>query len=165
MADILKNIEYQPIGFIHSPFIEPKGTPIQPPAAKGVKGTVEVFPEYAEGLKDLEGMSHIFLIYHIHLIKEKPLIVKPYLDNATHGVFATRSPGRPNPIGVSIVRLLGIQGNILNVQEIDIIDGTPLLDIKPYVPDFDIRTSTSMGWFTEKVDRLQVVKDDGRFTG
>jgi tRNA-Thr(GGU) m(6)t(6)A37 methyltransferase TsaA len=158
------SIQFQAIGLIHSPFKETRGTPIQPTAAKDVKGTIEIFPEYREGLRDISGFSHIFLIYHLHLVTVKSLVVKPFLDNATHGIFATRSPGRPNPIGISVVRLLNVQDNILNIQELDIVDGTPLLDIKPYVPEFDDRIPESIGWFAKKVDRLQAVKDDGRFS-
>jgi len=112
-------IKYKPIGIIHSPFKEPKGTPIQPAAAKGVNGLVEVFPEYSEGLKDLEGFSHIILIYHFHLSKKSSLKVKPYMDDQIRGVFSTRAPCRPNPIGISVVRLIAIKGNKLYIQDID----------------------------------------------
>jgi len=157
-------IRYKPIGVIHSPFKEPKGTPIQPAGAKGIDGTVEVFPEYVKGLKDMEGFSHIILIYHFHLSRGAPLKVKPYMDNESHGVFAMRGPSRPNPIGISIVRLMGIEGNVLHIQDVDIIDGTPLLDIKPYVPEFDIRKAERTGWLEKNVHKLSASKDDGRFT-
>jgi tRNA-Thr(GGU) m(6)t(6)A37 methyltransferase TsaA len=157
-------IRYKPIGIIHSPFKEPKGTPIQPTAAKGIDGTVEVFPEYAEGLKDLEGFSHIILIYYFHLVKEPSLKVKPFMDNQIHGVFSTRAPSRPNPIGISVVRLVGIDGNILYIRDVDIVDGTPLLDIKPYVPKFDVREVERIGWLEKNVHKLSTSKDDGRFT-
>ncbi len=98
----MDEIKYKPIGVIHSPFKEPEGTPIQPAGAKDINGTVEVFPEYAEGLKDLEGFSHIILIYHFHLSKKSTLKVKPYMDNESHGVFAMRGPSRPNPVGISV---------------------------------------------------------------
>jgi len=130
----VNEITYKPIGVIHSSFKEPEGTPIQPTGAKSINGTVEVFPEYAEGLKDVEGFSHIILIFHFHLSRRAPLKVKPYMDNEMRGVFATRSPSRPNLIGISVVRLIGIENNILNIQDVDIVDGTPLLDIKPHVP-------------------------------
>jgi len=106
-VEIMNEIKYKPIGVIHSLFKEPEGTPIQPAAAKSIDGTVEVFEEYAEGLKDIEGFSHIILIYHFHLSKGSLLKVKPYMDNEVHGVFATRAPSRPNSIGISIVRLVG----------------------------------------------------------
>jgi len=160
----MDEIKYSPIGVIHSPFKEPRGTPIQPAAAEGINGTVEVFPEYVEGLKDLEGFSHIILIYHFHLSKASSLKVKPYMDNETHGVFATRSPSRPNTIGISMVRLTKIEENILHIQDVDIVDGTPLLDIKPYVPEFDIRKVEKTGWLERNVHKLSKSKDDGRFT-
>lgn len=160
----MTEIRYKPIGVIHSPFKEPEGTPIQPAGAKGINGTVEIFPEYAEGLKDIEGFSHIILIYHFHLSRGALLKVKPYMDNETHGVFAMRGPSRPNPIGISAVRLVGIEDNILHIQDVDIVDETPLLDIKPYVPEFDIREAERTGWLEKNVHKLPASKDDGRFT-
>jgi tRNA-Thr(GGU) m(6)t(6)A37 methyltransferase TsaA len=157
-------IVYVPIGVVHSPFKEPKGTPIQPPGAEGVAGTVEVFPEYVEGLKDLGGFSHIILLYHFHLSKKSPLRVRPYMDDETHGVFAMRGPSRPNPIGLSIVRLDRIEGNVLHIQNVDIVDGTPVLDIKPYVPEFDARDAERIGWLGKQVHKLPTMQDDGRFT-
>jgi tRNA-Thr(GGU) m(6)t(6)A37 methyltransferase TsaA len=159
----VNDIRYKPIGIIHSPFKEPKGTPIQPAGAKGINGTVEMFPEYAEGLKDIEGFSHIILLYHFHLCKGAALIAKPYLDNEAHGVFAMRGPSRPNPIGISVVCLVKVEGNVLHIQDVDIVDGTPLLDIKPYVPEFDIREVARIGWLANKVHKLSQSKDDGRF--
>jgi tRNA-Thr(GGU) m(6)t(6)A37 methyltransferase TsaA len=159
----MAEINYKPIGIIHSPFKEPKGTPIQPSGAKGINGTVEIFPDYAEGLKDLEGFSHIILIYHFHLSKKSSLKVKPYLDDEVHGVFAMRGPSRPNPIGISTVHLLRVEGATLHIQDVDIVDGTPLLDIKPYVPEFDIREVQKKGWLEKKVQKLGITKDDGRF--
>jgi tRNA-Thr(GGU) m(6)t(6)A37 methyltransferase TsaA len=159
----VSEIKYRPIGMVHSPFKEPKGTPIQPASARGVQGSIEIFPQYAEGLKDLEGFSHIILIFHFHLSKEAALLQKPYMDTETHGVFAIRSPSRPNPIGISVVRLIGIDGNTLHIQDVDIIDGTPLLDIKPYVPEFDARQEIRIGWLEKKVHKLPASKDDGRF--
>jgi len=159
----MDEIKYKPIGVIHSPFKEPKGTPIQPAGAKNIDGTVEIFPEYAEGLKDLEGFSHIILIYHFHLSKEAPLKVSPYMDSKMHGVFAMRGPSRPNPVGISVVRLIGIEENILHIQDIEVVDGTPLLDIKPYVPEFDIRKVEKIGWLEKNVHKLSKTKDDERF--
>ncbi len=156
-------IKYKPIGVIRSPFKKPKGTPIQPTAATGVEGTVEVFPEYVEGLKDLEGFSHIILLYHFHLSGKPSMRVKPFLDDREHGVFATRAPSRPNPIGFSVVRLLAVEGNKLRIQDVDIVDGTPLLDIKPYVPEFDTRDVERIGWLEENLGKLPSSKDDGRF--
>lgn len=159
----METIQYRPIGVIHSPFDKPEGTPIQPAGARGVAGTVEVFPGYAEGLKDVEGFSHIVLVYHFHLAKKSSLAVKPYLDSHPRGVFATRSPSRPNPIGISVVRLVRIEGPVLHIQDIDIVDGTPLLDIKPYVPEFDVNEPVRIGWLEGLIDRAPAAKDDGRF--
>ena len=159
----MNEIRYQPIGVIHSPFKEPKGTPIQPTAARGIPGTVEVFPEYAEGLEGIGGFSHLILIYHFHLSRKAPLKVKPFMDDKPHGIFTIRGPSRPNPIGISVVHLLKVEGNILYVQDIDIVNGTPLLDIKPYVPQFDIREAAKTGWLEKNVHKLPTSKDDGRF--
>lgn len=159
----MDEIKYKPIGIIHSPFKEPKGTPIQPKAAKDIDGSVEIFPEYAEGLKDIEGFSHIILIYHFHLVKKPSLKVKPFMDNQIRGVFSTRAPSRPNPIGISVVRVVKIEGNTIYIRDVDIVDGTPLLDIKPYVPKFDVRDVERIGWLEKNVHRLQISKDDGRF--
>jgi tRNA (adenine37-N6)-methyltransferase len=163
MRETMKEIKYKPIGIIHSHFKKPKGTPIQPKSAKGIKGTIEIFPEYSKGLNDLGGFSHIILIYHFHLAKKSSLIVKPFMDDKSHGIFAIRGPSRPNPIGISIVRLIKIKGNILYVQDLDIVDGTPLLDIKPYVPEFDKTEVTKIGWLEKNIDKLPKMKDDGRF--
>ena len=160
----MNEIKYRPIGVIHSLFEEPEGTPIQPAGAEGIEGTVELFPKYAEGLKDLEGFSHIILLYHFHLSKGPSLKVRPYMDNEAHGVFAMRGPSRPNSIGISVVRLVRIEENILHIQDVDIVDGTPLLDIKPYVPEFDIREVEKTGWLERNVHKLSTSKDDGRFT-
>lgn len=159
----MKELNYKPIGIIHSPFNKPKGTPIQPANGFENNGTVEVFPEYADGLKDLEGFSHIFLLYHFHLSNEPSLEVIPFMDNQPHGVFATRAPSRPNPIGISVVHLIKIVGNIIHVKNLDIIEGTPLLDIKPYVPEFDERKVEKLGWLNNNVHKLLKTKDDERF--
>ena len=159
----MTKINYKAIGVIHTPFQKPKGTPIQPTASVDVEGTVELFPEYAEGLADLEHFSHIYLIYHFHLSKKASLKVKPFMDDNEHGVFAMRAPSRPNPIGISIVRLSKIEKNILYIKDVDIIDGTPLLDIKPYVPEFDYRKVDKTGWLEQNVQKLDKTKDDERF--
>jgi len=159
----MKEVKYRSIGIIHSPFKDAKGMPIQPTGAKGVVGTVEVSPEYCAGLKDIEDFSYIILIYHFHLSKGYSLEVKPYMDENTHGVFATRIPGRPNPIGISVVRLIKVEGCTLHIQDVDILDGTPLLDIKPYVPDFDVRETERIGWLSGKSSNVYKKKSDGRF--
>ena len=153
---------YRPIGVIHTPHKEPKGTPIQPTGAQGIEGTIELNPEYRPGLKDLDGFSHVILLYHFHRAEGYSLQVKPYMDKDTHGVFATRIPGRPNPIGLSVVRLLDIEGGTLRIQDVDILDGTPLLDIKPYVPAFDHRETDRIGWLTGRSGDVRHTKSDGR---
>ncbi len=156
-------MNFKPIGIVHSPFKEAIGTPIQPKAAKGIKGTVEVFTEFADGLADLDGFSHIILICNFHLVQKPKLKVIPYMDDQQRGVFSTRAPSRPNPIGISVVRLNRIENNILYIQDVDIVDGTPLLDIKPYVPEFDSKEDIKIGWLEKRVHKLSTSKDDGRF--
>ena len=161
----MNEIVYKPIGIIHSPFKNHKGMPIQPTGAEGVAGTVEVFPKYCAGLKDIEGFSHIILIYHFHLSDgySYSLEVTPYMDKNTHGVFATRIPRRPNPLGISVVRCVKVEGCILHIQDVDILGGTPLLDIKPYVPDFDSRMAKRIGWLSGKSRNVNKKRSDGRF--
>jgi tRNA-Thr(GGU) m(6)t(6)A37 methyltransferase TsaA len=156
---ITSRIEYHPIGIVHSPFKKLEGMPIQPSRARGVSGTVEVFPEFKEGLQDLDGFSHIILLCHFHKSKGFDLMVVPFLDTVRRGLFATRAPKRPNPIGLSIVRLRGIEDNRLSIQDVDILDGTPLLDIKPWVSDFDERTEVRIGWL-EAARKREVLSDD-----
>jgi tRNA-Thr(GGU) m(6)t(6)A37 methyltransferase TsaA len=156
-------IKYRPIGVIHSPFKTVEGVPIQPAGAVGIRGTVEVFPEFVEGLKDLEGFSHIILIYHFHRVKGYQLEVTPFLDERPHGVFATRAPRRPNAIGLSVVRLVGVEGGVLEVDGVDVLDGTPLLDIKPYVPEFDVYEVEKVGWLEERKEEVVHRRSDGRF--
>jgi tRNA-Thr(GGU) m(6)t(6)A37 methyltransferase TsaA len=160
---MLKEIKYNPIGIIRSPHKGIKGMPIQPSGARGIGGTVEVKKKYAAGLKDLDGFEYIILLYHFHRSKGYELEVKPFLDDSLRGVFATRAPKRPNPIGMSIVRLLKVRDNILNIEDVDILDGTPLLDIKPYVPGFDVRRTEAIGWLSRKADKASKMKADGRF--
>jgi len=135
-----------PIGVIHSPFTDKSKTPIQP-SRSTAKGTVEIFSDFAEGLADVEGFSHIILLYVFHCSSGYELQVKPFLDNQLRGLFATRHPCRPNPIGMSIVRLLNCKKNVLEIEGVDVLDNTPLLDIKPYVPDFDVKTEVRTGWY------------------
>jgi len=160
----MNKICYKPIGIVYSPFKEPKGVPIQPVFAKGAEGKIEIFSEYKTGLKDLEGFSHIIVIYHFHKAKEAKLEVTPFLDPTPKGVFSTRAPSRPNPIGISVVRLIGINDNVLHVSEIDMIDKTPVLDIKPYVPKFDVRKDVKAGWLEKSLKEPILLKDDGRFS-
>ena len=159
----MQEIRYRPIGVIRTPFASPEGVPIRPAAAKGVVGRVELDPGLADGLKDLDGFSHVILIYHFHRAKPAMLRVKPYMDSVERGVFATRSPARTNAIGISVVRLLGVERNVLRVENVDIVDGTPLLDIKPYVPQFDGAEDVRIGWLQDNVGKLDHTRDDGRF--
>ena len=161
----MESITYEPIGVVRSPFKEPRGTPIQPPAAVGVEGTVEINPGLVDGLKDLDGFAHIILIYHFHLSKPSSLQLKPFMDDEPHGVFAMRGPSRANPIGLSVVRLTEIEGNLLRVKDVDIVDGSPLLDVKPYVLHFDLRDDPEVriGWLDQNVQKLEASRDDGRF--
>ena len=139
----------KPIGGIHSPFTDKAQTPIQPTRSQAV-GWVKVYPEFAEGLRGLEGFSHIILLYAFHQSNGYTLQVQPFLDDQLRGLFATRHPCRPNPIGLSIVRLLARRENILEIEGVDMLNGTPLLDIKPYVPDFDVRTEVKTGWYAQR---------------
>ncbi len=161
----MKSLEYIPIGTIHSPYKDLDGMPIQPIGAKGVKGKIELNKEYEDGLKDLNGFSHIILIYHFHLCNGHSLKVKPFLDTVKRGIFATRAPKRPNPIGISVVRLESIEGNIIHISNVDIVDGTPLLDIKPYIPHFDTNEDEEViiGWFDDKHHEAKDKKSDQRF--
>lgn len=142
-------ITYKPIGTIYSEHQEAKKTPIQPIYAEQCKGRVEVLPEFAEGLSDLDAFSHIYLIYHLDRAGEPALKVKPFLQDVERGIFSTRFPRRPNAIGMSIVRLVSVDGNVLEVEGIDVLDGTPLLDIKPYTTRFDHIATDRNGWHEE----------------
>ena len=159
----MNEVRYKPIGIVHSNFKKTDSVPIQSIAARDVEGLVEIFPEYGQGLRDIEGFSHIFLIYHFHEAGRPQLMVKPYFDDRLHGVFATRAPARPNPIGISIVRLVTVEENKLHIKDVDIVDGTPLLDIKPYVPEFDARETDRIGWLQDRINRLLDTKSDDRF--
>jgi tRNA-Thr(GGU) m(6)t(6)A37 methyltransferase TsaA len=158
-------MKYQPIGIIHTPFKHVEGMPIQPAGAAGVSGSIELYPEFVEGLQDLEGFSHIILLYHFHRARKPQLTVVPFMDTVLHGVFATRSPRRPNPIGLSTVKLRGIQGNILAIESVDMLDSTPLLDIKPYVPEFDACETVKVGWLEQARGRVKNQKSDNRQSG
>lgn len=154
----------EPIGVIHTPFQTTEGMPIQPAAASGVQGTVEVFEPFAEGLKDIDGFSHLILLYHFHLSRGYNLQVVPFMDSSAHGVFATRAPRRPNSIGLSIVRLLKVEGRYLHVENIDVLNDTPLLDIKPYVPVFDAQGQVKSGWLENESRDVSAQRADSRFS-
>ena len=137
---------FRSIGTIHSPFTDKSEMPIQA-SRSTAQGRIILEPEYVPGLKDIDGFSHLILLYVFHRSTGYNLEVQPFLDNQTRGLFATRYPRRPNPLGLSVVQLLGRHENILEIMDVDVLDGTPLLDIKPYMPDFDVRTETKIGWY------------------
>ena len=156
-------ITYTPIGTIHSPFSEPAGMPIQSAGAVGVRGIVRIDEKFQEGLRDLCGFSRIILLYHLHRSQGYALDVIPFLDTVPHGVFATRAPRRPNAIGLSIVRLIAVKDCELVIEDVDIVDGTPLLDIKPYVPEFDCYPDGKSGWFAGCRERVVSMRADERY--
>jgi tRNA (adenine37-N6)-methyltransferase len=143
-------MEINPIGIIHSPFATKEACPIQPLFASGAVGRVEVFDEFAAGLQDVEGFSHIYLLYLLDRAGKIELVRGTFLDDTPHGIYASRHPCRPNGIGMSIVKLVGRENNILTVEGLDVLDRTPLIDIKPYIPKFDCIESASEGWFAGK---------------
>ena len=148
-----EKICFKPVGIIHTPFKTLKGIPIQS-FMSDEKGQIEIFPEYQLGLKDLSGFSHIYCLYYFDMVKQPvPLQSKPFLDNEVKGVFAIRTPFRPNPIGISILQILEISENIIKVNQVDILDGTPILDLKPYVAQFDNINTTKIGWLNGKIKR------------
>lgn len=156
-------IIYEPIGTILSPFTRLEDMPIQPAGARQVRGRVELLPQYMDGLQDLGGFSHIVLLYHFHRVRGYELRVTPFLDDQPRGLFATRAPRRPNPIGLSVVRLLAVKGAILEVQGLDVLDGTPLLDLKPHVPAFDVERVERLGWLEQAQDKARQARSDRRF--
>ena len=151
------------IGTIHTPFKRKEGMPIQTTGSAGTKGNIILKRKYAEGLLDLDKFSHIYLVYCFHKSRGYNLQVIPFLDDKPHGVFATRAPKRPNPIGISVVRLISIEDNRLEIENVDMLDGTPLLDIKPYIPEFDIHLSARSGWIKSKTDNPEEIRSDNRF--
>ncbi len=157
------NFSITPIGVIHTPFNNLEGMPIQPSGAADVIGSIVIDKAYEEGLQDLEGFSHIILLYHFHRSKGYDLMVKPFLDDQKRGLFSTRAPRRPNPIGLSIVRLVKREENLLMIQGIDVLNNTPLIDIKPYVPGFDAKQVTALGWLEQKQENALSLKSDDRF--
>ncbi len=152
-----------PIGVIHTPFKDIAAMPIQPSGAQGISGQIELDSELVAGLKDLEGFSHIIVLYQFHLVDKVSLSVTPFLDAEPHGVFATRAPTRPNPVGLSVLALKSINDNVLEVDNVDILDGTPLLDIKPYVPEFDQPDAVRTGWLEKAADQSRTTRSDRRF--
>ena len=159
----MNQLVFNSIGVIHSPFKKPEGMPIQPSAAKGVKGHIILNEDLIEGLSDLDGFSHIYLLYHFHLSESYNLKVIPFLDNEYRGVFSTRAPRRPNQIGLSLVRLIKIKFNIIDIENVDIIDGTPLLDIKPYVQEMEHENHFKIGWLSKYKEDIKSRHSDKRF--
>ena len=162
---VMNEISLKPIGVIHTPYVEAKNTPIQPIAAEGVAGWIDLFDDYVEGLSDLAGFSHITLIYRFHLINDYALRVIPFMDTVERGIFATKAPKRPNQLGLSTVRLRSIIRNRVEIEDVDMLEGTPLIDIKPFYPRYDNRENVRIGWL-EKMKDLPVVKmkADDRFS-
>lgn len=160
----LPAITCRPVGIVHSPFKTTVGVPIQTAGVPDEPAVLEVFPEFVPGLKDIEGFDYLILLTHLHLVTQEKLEVVPFLDNTAHGVFATRAPARPNRIGLSIVRLLSVDGNRLLLAGNDMVDQTPVLDIKPYVPDFDVRTTDRVGWFGTRLAAMPTTRSDDRMT-
>jgi len=159
----MEKIILTPIGIIHTPFKDPKEILTQPKGRKGVKATVEVFPEYIDGLVDIDGFSHLILLFHFHFSKGYSLKVIPFVDNVPHGLFATRAPRRPNGIGLTIVKNIKIEKNIICVENIDIVEGTPLLDIKPYIPESIAVEEIRVGWLSNKLSFAETKLSDERF--
>ncbi len=151
----MDEVIYKPIGIIHTPYTRKEDTPIQGCFSPDGQGYVELYPEYVAGLKDIEGFSHLILIYHFHKSEGFQLLTKPFLDNEKRGIFSIRYFARPNPIGLSVVKLLKVHDNILEISEVDMLDATPLLDIKPYVPQFDIRENIKDGWYQNTSERAK----------
>ncbi len=157
------SINITPIGTIETPFNDLKGMPIQTSGAEQAQGTIILDKAYEQGLSDLEGFSHIILLYHFHQSTGYSLMVTPFLDDQKRGLFSTRAPRRPNPIGLSIVRLIKREGNRLTIEGIDVLNGTPLIDIKPYVPGFDTKEVTAIGWLEKSHEKATSLKSDDRF--
>jgi tRNA-Thr(GGU) m(6)t(6)A37 methyltransferase TsaA len=156
---------YTPVGTIHSPFKDIAGMPIQPNGARGTRGTIEIYAPCREGLRDLDGFERVILIYALHKCVDHCLTVTPFLDTTPRGVFATRSPKRPNAIGLSVVRLLAVDpaGGTLIIEDVDVLDGTPLLDLKPYVPAFDAYPGSCCGWLETVAKNAETTRSDDRF--
>ncbi|MBU0753843.1 MAG: tRNA (N6-threonylcarbamoyladenosine(37)-N6)-methyltransferase TrmO [Planctomycetes bacterium] len=154
---------YKPIGIIHSPFNSLEDMPIQPTSNVSGSGIAEIFPEFVDGLKDLDGFSHIYLLYHFHKVLQPKLIVTPFLDKEPRGIFATRAPSRPNSIGLSLVELVRVENNLVYVERVDVLNGTPLLDIKPFVPEFENIHNVRIGWLEQVKGKVRIQKSDARF--
>jgi len=159
-----QKITFQPIGIIRTPHKDIRNMPIQPVAADGIIGEVEIYPQYIDGLKDLDGFSHVTLIYYFHKIESYDLQVVPFMDTEKRGIFACKAPKRPNAIGISTVKLISVHDNLLTVEQVDMLDGTPLLDIKPFYPRYDNRENVRIGWLEKNKDiEIHKMHSDDRF--
>lgn len=156
-------MEFSPIGVIRSPYKELTDMPIQPKGAEEVMGRVELNPGLVEGLQDLDGFSHVYLIYRFHKAERTDLKVVPFMDTVERGIYSTRSPLRPNHIGISIVEITGVENNIVHLRGVDVLDNTPLLDIKPYIDAFDYVENSRCGWMTRSREEVAGKRSDDRF--
>jgi tRNA-Thr(GGU) m(6)t(6)A37 methyltransferase TsaA len=154
---------FNAIGYVRSPFLVPEGTPIQPVQGSVEQAHIVIHDEFTEGLADIGGFSHLILLSVLHKSNHPTLQVVPFLDNVPRGVFSTRAPARPNPVGISVVKLVAVEKNVLIIEEFDLLDGTPILDIKPFIPDFDHRENVRTGWYANTTKDFRNVKDDSRF--
>lgn len=159
----MENIIYQPIGIIHTPFNTPDNMPIQNCGAKGVHGTIEIYPEFVAGLQDVEEFSHLILVYHLHQVNHYSLKVIPFMDKIEHGIFSTRAPVRPNPIGITVLKLIELKGCMITIEGVDMLNETPLLDMKPYLPSVDAMNNVKIGWFERDIKNFESKKSDTRF--
>lgn len=164
IAPEAEKVSYQPIGRVVGGYKAPAGMPLQTAASPDQPLRVDIDPAYAAGLRDLEAFEFVWLLTHLHLAKTLPLEVVPFLDTQSHGVFATRSPARPNRIGLSLVQLVRIDGTTLHCLGNDLMDGTPVLDVKPFVPRFDVRSTERIGWFADRLQHLDAARADQRMT-
>lgn len=160
----IEEIKVAPIGIIRTPHSDIAGMPIQPSAAEGIRGYIELFCEYKDGLKDLEGFSHATLVYRFHRVRGYNLHVTPFMDTEQRGIFATRAPKRPNAIGISTVKIIGIRDTVIEIEQVDMLDGTPLLDIKPFYSKYDNRIDAVCGWLDLQTDMTaERMRSDERF--
>jgi tRNA-Thr(GGU) m(6)t(6)A37 methyltransferase TsaA len=156
-------MKFKAIGIIHSPYKTVENMPVQTSASKNVEAEIEIFDQYKEGLSDLDGFSHIYVIFFLNMVREPKLKVIPFLDTVERGIFATRSPARPNPVGLSLAELVSVKGNRIIIRGVDMLDGSPVIDIKPYVPDFEICDNVKKGWFEGKTHKAEGILSDERF--
>lgn len=156
-------MKFKAIGIIHSPYKTVENMPVQTSASKNVEAEIEIFDQYKEGLSDLDGFSHIYVIFFLNMVGEPKLKVIPFLDTVERGIFATRSPARPNAVGLSLAELVSVKGNRIIIRGVDMLDGSPVIDIKPYVPDFEICDNVKKGWFEGKTHKVKGILSDERF--